>query len=91
MAAPFLSSLNRTAHGQEAADPRRLVIFYTQNGCLTNRWFPTVEDGAITADSLTGTTLAGLAPVADKLSSRGAWLCTRPIFAVRTWILATRP
>lgn len=67
LAAPFLSSLNRTAHGQEAADPRRLVIFYTQNGCLTNRWFPTVEDGAITADSLTGTTLAGLAPMADKL------------------------
>lgn len=67
LAAPFLSSLNRPAHGQEATDPKRLVIFYTQNGCLTNRWFPTVEDGAINADSLTGTTLAGLAPVADKL------------------------
>jgi len=67
LAAPFLSSLNRTAHGQEATDPRRLVIFYTQNGCLTNRWFPTVENGTITADSLAGTTLAGLSGFADRL------------------------
>jgi hypothetical protein len=67
VAAPFLSSLHRTAHGQEVTDPKRLVIFYTQNGCLTNRWFPTVEDGAISADSLAGTTLAGLAPFADRL------------------------
>jgi hypothetical protein len=67
LAAPFLSSLERSAHGQEATEPRRLVVFYTQNGCLTNRWFPTVEDGPISADSLAGTTLAGLSPFADKL------------------------
>lgn len=68
LAAPFLSSLaGRTTKAQEAATPRRLVIFYTNNGCLTNRWFPTVEDGVVTADSLAGKTLEGLAPYASKL------------------------
>jgi hypothetical protein len=67
LAAPFLPSLERTARGQAAAAPRRLVIFYTQNGCLTNRWFPSVEAGAITADTLAGKTLAPLADVAGKL------------------------
>ena len=66
LAAPFLSSL-QPAHAQAAASPRRLVIFYTQNGCITNRWFPKVEAGAIDAAALTGTTLAGLAPYAAKL------------------------
>lgn len=72
LAAPFLPSLVRrapTANAQSATagTPKRLVIFYTQNGCLTNRWFPKVENGAITAESLAGTTLAGLAPFASKL------------------------
>src|SRR5690606_12486329 len=49
------------------ATPRRLVIFYTNNGCLTNRWFPKVEDGVLTPESLQGTTLEGLAPLASKL------------------------
>jgi len=67
LAAPFLSSLQRPANAAAAATPRRLVIFYTQNGCLTNRWFPTVEDGALTAANLTGTTLEGLSPFVNKL------------------------
>jgi hypothetical protein len=68
LAAPFLPSLQRSARGQAAAAaPRRLVIFYTNNGCLTDRWFPTVENGPITAANLTGTTLAGLSPYAAKL------------------------
>ncbi len=67
LAAPFLSSLQRSARAQAAAAPRRMVIFYTGNGCLTNRWFPTVEDGPIDATSLTGTTLEPLAPHAGKL------------------------
>jgi len=68
LAAPFLSSLQpRTAKGQTMTGPQRLVIFYTQNGCLTNRWFPTVENGAIDANALTGTTLAPLSDVANKL------------------------
>jgi hypothetical protein len=65
--APFLSSLRpRTAKAATSTGPQRLVIFFTQFGCLTNRWFPTVENGAISASSLTGT-LAPLAPYADKL------------------------
>jgi len=69
LAAPFLSSLGRKAWGQAAPSPRRLVIFYTNNGCLTNRWFPTVENGPIDASALTGNlaTLAPLAPLASKL------------------------
>jgi hypothetical protein len=67
LAAPFLTSLRRPAHAQAATPPRRLVIFYTNNGCLTNRWFPKVENGAIDAGALTGTTLEKLSPFASKL------------------------
>jgi len=68
LAAPFLSSLQpRAAQAQAAAAPRRLVIFYTQNGCLVNRWFPKVENGAIDAAALAGTTLEKLSPYASKL------------------------
>jgi hypothetical protein len=68
LAAPFLPSLERSARAQAAAtNPARLVIFYTQNGCLTNRWFPKVENGPIDAAALTGTTLAPLSDVAGKL------------------------
>jgi hypothetical protein len=69
LAAPFLSSLGGTARAQEAVAPRRVVIFYTNNGCLTNRWFPKLEgpNGAITPAALEGTTLAGLSPYASKL------------------------
>lgn len=66
LAAPFLSSL-RPVKAQTIPAPRRMVIYYTNNGCLTNRWFPKVEDGAINADALAGTTLAGLTPFASKL------------------------
>ncbi|MET0793439.1 MAG: DUF1552 domain-containing protein, partial [Polyangiaceae bacterium] len=71
LAVPFLSSLEeRRAKAQSvpmAGPPKRLAIFYTHNGCLTDRWFPKIEDGALTAADLTGTTLAPLAPYASKL------------------------
>ncbi|HEY3496357.1 MAG TPA: DUF1552 domain-containing protein [Polyangiaceae bacterium] len=60
-----MSSLNE-AKGQPPSDPKRLVIFYTHNGCLTDRWFPAVQDGPLTAGDLTGT-LAPLAPHVSKL------------------------
>jgi len=68
LAVPFLSSLaEQQAKAQSAATPpKRLVIFYTHNGCLTNRWFPAIEDGALTASDLSPT-LAPLAPYASKL------------------------
>jgi hypothetical protein len=67
LAAPFLSSLSPVAHAQQAAAPRRMVIFYTQNGCLTDRWFPKVESGALDAAALTGTTLEPLKDLTAKL------------------------
>jgi hypothetical protein len=68
LAAPFLSSLEpRPARGAGTAGPQRLVIFYTQNGCLTNRWFPKVESGTIDTNALAGTTLNGLGPYAAKM------------------------
>ena len=69
LAAPFLSSINRPALATPPAAPKRLVIFYTNNGCLTNRWFPKLDgpNGAITAASLEGTTLAPLSTYAGKL------------------------
>jgi hypothetical protein len=68
LAAPYLSSLGGgSAKAQSAAAPKRLVIFYTSNGCLTNRWFPTVENGPIDATSLTGGTLEPLKDITHKL------------------------
>ena len=67
LAAPFLSSLSPVAHAQAAATPRRMVIFYTQNGCLTDRWFPKVENGPLDAAALTGTTLDPLKDLTSKL------------------------
>ena len=54
LAAPLLSSLReKSVKGQAAEAPRRLVVFFTHNGCLTDRWFPALEDGALTADTFT--------------------------------------
>jgi hypothetical protein len=65
LAAPFLHSLNE-AKGAAATDPKRVVIFYTHNGCLTDRWFPKNENGPLLASDLSGT-LAPLAPYVNKL------------------------
>src|SRR6478609_430528 len=68
LAVPFLSSLAEQAAKAESAGtpPKRLVIFFTHNGCLTDRWFPTVEDGPLPASALSST-LQPLAPYASKL------------------------
>jgi hypothetical protein len=68
LAAPFLPSLMAPRKAYAAATgPQRLVIFFTNNGCLTNRWFPKVENGAIDAAALSGTTLQPLSDLAGKL------------------------
>lgn len=67
LAAPFLSSLGKKAGAQETPPPRRLVVFYTNNGVLTNRWFPKTDNGTLDAAALAGTELEGLTPFADKL------------------------
>ena len=70
LAAPFLSSVHERmakAAGVAATPPKRLVIMYTHNGVLTNRWFPEKEDGPLTAADLAGTYLEVLSPHVDKL------------------------
>ena len=70
LAAPFLSSVHEQwakAQGVPATPPKRLVIFYTHNGCLTTRWFPTNENGAMQASDLKGTYLEPLSPYVNKL------------------------
>lgn len=70
VAAPFLSSVQERwakAEGTTAEAPRRLVIFYTHNGCLTTRWFPTNESGPMQASDLAGTYLEPLTPHISKL------------------------
>ncbi len=70
LAAPFLPSVHERvarAQGMAAAPLTRLVVFFTHNGCLTNRWFPEKEDGALTKEDLTGTYLEGLSPYVNKL------------------------
>jgi hypothetical protein len=64
--APFLGSL-REVRGQEAQAPRRLVIFFTHNGCITDKWWPALEDGPLSADTFAQTTLAVLGPHYKKL------------------------
>src|SRR6478735_3209113 len=68
LAAPFLPSVGqRTARAEALKLPRRSVIFHTPCGCLTNRWFPKVEHGALDANALAGTSLEVLTPFVKKL------------------------
>jgi hypothetical protein len=67
LAAPFLTSLREPARAAPPRAPTRNVIFHTPCGCLTNRWFPKVEDGPLDAAALAGTTLEALTPWVDKL------------------------
>jgi hypothetical protein len=83
VAAPFLSSLaERAAQAQSAAltTPKRLIVFFTHYGCLTNRWFPAKSHGPLgSADYAALQTLKPLAPHADKL------LMVRGVRAMNEW------
>lgn len=85
VAAPFLSSVvPRVAKAQSASGgggaPRRLIVFFTHYGCLTDRWFPKKAHGALSAADYEGIpTLKPLAPFADKL------LMVRGIRAMNEW------
>jgi len=76
LAAPFLPSVAEKAakaQGMTTTPPKRLVIYFTHNGCLTNRWWPkvtTYTNGAatLTADMLKGQTLEPLSPYIAKLT-----------------------
>src|SRR5262245_31617016 len=83
VAAPFLSSVvERAARAQSVpapGSPRRLIVMFTHYGCITNKWFPAKSHGQLTKDDLMATTLAPLAPYADKL------LMPRGIRAMNEW------
>ena len=76
LAAPFLPSVFEKAakaQGTTVTTPKRLVIHFTHNGCLTDRWWPkvsTYSNGAatLTADMLKGQTLEPLTPYISKIT-----------------------
>jgi hypothetical protein len=70
LAAPFLGSVHEQwarAQGVAATPPKRLVIFFTHNGCLTTRWFPEKKSGALEAADLAGKYLAPMGDLTSKL------------------------
>jgi len=83
VAAPFLSSImekEAKAQGMTATPPKRLIVFFTYHGCLTDKWFPAKSHGTLsTADYQSMVTLAPMAPYAAKLlmvrgiRSMGPW------------------
>jgi hypothetical protein len=83
VAAPFLSSVaEREAKAQSATavDPKRLIVFFTHYGCLTDRWFPKLSHGALsTTDYMGMQTLAPMAPYAKKL------LMVRGVRSMNEW------
>ena len=84
VAAPFLSSVaERTAKTQGLPPPpapKRLIVFFTYGGCVTNRWFPAKSHGPLSkADYMAMSTLAPMAPYAEKL------LMVRGIRAMNEW------
>jgi len=83
VAAPFLPSIaekEAKAQGATVAAPKRLIVFFTFHGCLTNRWFPAKSHGTLSmAEYQAMTTLAPLAPFADKL------LMPRGMRAMNEW------
>jgi hypothetical protein len=83
VAAPFLSSVmerEAKSQGMTTAPPKRLIVFFTYHGCLTDKWFPAKSHGTLsTADYQSMVTLAPMAPYAAKL------LMVRGIRSMNEW------
>jgi hypothetical protein len=81
VAVPFLSSLaGRPSRAQSSTGPKRLIVYFTHFGCVTNRWFPALSHGRLgMTDYAAMQTLYPLAPYADKL------LMVRGIRAMNEW------
>src|SRR3954452_9548235 len=83
VAAPFLSSIaerEAKAQGMTATPPKRLIVFFTHYGCLTDQWFPAKSHGTLsTAEYQAMKTLSPLAPYASKL------LMVRGIRSMNEW------
>jgi hypothetical protein len=68
------------AQSATAVDPKRLIVFFTHYGCLTDRWFPKLSHGALsTTDYMGMQTLAPMAPYAKKL------LMVRGVRSMNEW------
>jgi hypothetical protein len=82
VAAPFLGSLfERSVKAEVTPAPKRTILMFTHQGCITNNWFPLKLDGELTAEDLQPTTLAPLAPFAKKL------LMPRGIRSMNEWTM----
>ena len=83
VAAPFLPSIwerEAKAQGMTVAAPKRLIVFFTYHGCLTDKWFPAKSHGTLSsADYQSLVTLAPMAPYANKL------LMVRGIRSMNEW------
>src|SRR5438477_2131884 len=83
VAAPFLPSIwerEAKSQGMTVTPPKRLIVFFTYHGCLTDKWFPAKSHGALsTADYQAMGTLAPMAPFANKL------LMVRGIRSMNEW------
>jgi hypothetical protein len=83
VAAPFLSSIfekEAKSQGMTTTPPKRLIVFFTYHGCLTDKWFPAKSHGALSmADYQSMVTLAPMAPYAAKL------LMVRGIRSMNEW------
>ncbi len=69
IAAPFLSTLGvRSAIGQtEAAALKRVIIYFSHYGCITEKWFPAKSHGELTSADFEETSLAALKDFAPKV------------------------
>jgi len=83
VAAPFLPSIlerEAKAQGMTVDAPKRLIVYFTYHGCLTDKWFPAKSHGALSSDDYKSlTTLAPMAPFANKL------LMVRGIRSMNEW------
>jgi hypothetical protein len=64
---PFLEALAPRAHAQAAAPIKRFGVFFCCNGVNMDKWFPSGDYGALSAQSLTGTANEPLAALSSKL------------------------
>jgi hypothetical protein len=83
VAAPFLPSIwekEAKAQGMTVTPPKRLIVFFTYHGCLTDKWFPALSHGPLaTSDYQNMVTLQPMAPFAKKL------LMVRGIRSMNEW------
>ncbi len=83
VAAPFLSSVmerEAKAQGMVSTAPKRLIVYFTYHGVLTDKWFPAKSHGTLSTDEYKAIpTLAPMAPYASKL------LMVRGVRAMNEW------